>query len=45
MEKCVTALGQCRKGKRDGERKGGSLREIGSKELRELRKESQIFRS
>jgi hypothetical protein len=44
MGKWVTTLGRCGKGKRDGERKIGWLQEIGSKELREYRKEFLISR-
>jgi hypothetical protein len=38
MGKWVTTLGRGRKGKRDGKRKAGWLREIGPKELNEYRK-------
>jgi hypothetical protein len=37
-------LGQSWKGKRDGERKAGWLREIGPEELREYRKGFRIFK-
>jgi hypothetical protein len=43
--KMCHGVGPVQEGKTRRGEKGGWLREIGSKELRELRKESQIFRS